>query len=214
MLEKVIDLLKESNVQVPRILLTHYKDIKLSDQEFILVSYLLNTDAVLNPKQISIDLKIELPTVFEMISNLETKDILKIETYQNKNIREEALNFDGLYHKLGFLIVEEKTTPVEEKNLFSIFETEFGRTLSPMEYEIINGWKEVNFTEDLIILALKEATYNGVNNLRYIDKILYEWKKKGIKSKEDVERNKKEFKQVKENNNTELFDYDWLNDHE
>lgn len=214
MLEKVIGLLKESNVQIPKILLTHYKDIKLSNQEFILISYLLNTDSVLNPKQISADLKIELPTIFEMISNLEAKDILKIETYQNKNIREEALNFDGLYHKLGFLIVEEKVAPVAETNIFDLFEKEFGRTLSPMEYEIINGWKEVNFQEELITLALKEATYNGVNNLRYIDKILYEWKKKGIRTKEDVERNKKEFKQVKENQTTELFDYDWLNDHE
>ena len=82
-----------------------------------------------------------------------------------------------------------------------------------MEYEIINGWKEVNFKEELIIAALKEAVYNGVNNLRYIDKILYEWKRKGIHNIEDVERNKLEFKQIRENKQ-ELYDYDWLNDNE
>ena len=130
------------------------------------------------------------------------------------NIREEALNFDGLYDKLAFLIVNGKTEKPDKTNLFDLFEKQFGRPLSPMEYEIINGWKEVNFEEELIVLALKEAAYNGVNNLRYIDKILYEWKKKGIRSKEDVEREKQAFKQVKEAPKTELFDYDWLNDHE
>ena len=198
MLEKVISLLQDSTIQVPKILLTNYKTLKLSDQEFIFVLYLLNTNHVLNPKQIAADLSLELPTIFEMISNLETKDLVKIETYQNKNIREEALNFDGLYDKLAFLIVNGKTEKPDKTNLFDLFEKQFGRPLSPMEYEIINGWKEVNFEEELIVLALKEAAYNGVNNLRYIDKILYEWKKKGIRSKEDVEREKQAFKQVKE----------------
>lgn len=213
LLEKVMNLLKENDIQIPRILFTSYKDMKLTDQEFILISYLLNTNLVLDPKQICIDLKLELPIVFELISNLESKDILKIETYQNKNIREEALNFDGLYNKLAFLIVNEKKEIEENTNLFDLFEKEFGRTISPMEYEIINGWKEVNFKEELIIAALKEAVYNGVNNLRYIDKILYEWKRKGIHNIEDVERNKLEFKQIRENKQ-ELYDYDWLNDNE
>ena len=120
----------------------------------------------------------------------------------------ETINLDSLYEKLAFSLnqVEEK----EDSNLYSVFETEFGRTLSPMEYEIINSWKDNGYTEELIILALKEATYNGVSNLRYIDKIIYEWGKKGIKTKEDVEKNRKQFKS---NNTTkkELFDYDWLN---
>ena len=122
----------------------------------------------------------------------------------------ETINLDLLYEKLAFSLnqVEEK----EDSNLYSIFESEFGRTLSPMEYEIINSWKDNGYTEELIILALKEATYNGVSNLRYIDKIIYEWGKKGIKNKEDVENNRKQFKNNNSNKNKELFDYDWLND--
>ena len=82
-----------------------------------------------------------------------------------------------------------------------------------MEYEIINGWL-TTCSEEIIILALKEATYNGVSNFRYIDRIINEWNKKGIKTKEDVEKNKKEFKNKKDNKKQELFDYDWLNDNE
>ena len=49
--------------------------------------------------------------------------------------------------------------------------------LSPMEYEIIKAWLDNDMSEELIKEALKEATFNGVSNLRYIDKILYEWGK-------------------------------------
>ena len=35
-------------------------------------------------------------------------------------------------------------------------------------------------------IDLKEAIYNGISNFRYIDRILYEWNKKGLKNKEDV----------------------------
>ena len=63
----------------------------------------------------------------------------------------------------------------------------------------------------MITLALKEATYNGVSSLRYIDKIIYEWGKKGIKTKEQVEKDRKQFKNNENNNKKELFDYDWLN---
>ena len=125
------------------------------------------------------------------------------------NIRSEIVNLDSLYEKLAFSLNDEEVK--DDKNLYSIFETEFGRTLSPMEFEIINGWIDNGYSEELIKLALKEATYNGVSNLRYIDKIIYEWGKKGIKNKEDVEKNRKQFKN-NSNKNKELFDYDWLNE--
>ena len=214
MVEKVINLLKNSTVQAPRMLIENYKNLKLTDQELIVIIYLLNTDFVFNPKQVSTDLQLELPLVLELINTLEEKDILKIETFQNRTIREEALNFDGLYQKLAFIVVNGKEKETDNKNLYDTFEKEFGRTLSPMEYEIINGWKDGNFQDDLIVAALKEATYNGVSNLRYIDKILYEWKKKGITTKEDVEKKNKSIYQSAKPPKEELYDYDWLNDDE
>ena len=206
---QIIELLKNINYQVSQVLLFNYKNINITDRQLIILIYLINQkENIYNAKQISSDLKIELNTVFEEINSLCEKNIIKIEMKRINKVINETINLDMLYEKLAFSLnqVEEK----EDTNLYSIFETEFGRTLSPMEYEIINSWKDNDYTDELIILALKEATYNGVSNLRYIDKIIYEWGKKGIKSKEDVEKNRKQFK----NNNTtkkELFDYDWLN---
>ena len=62
--------------------------------------------------------------------------------------------------------------------------------------------------EEIIKEALKEATYNGVSNLRYIDKIIYEWNKKGYKTVEEIRNNK--FK--KEEKVNTFFECDWLDE--
>lgn len=207
-MDKIIDLLKCTNIQISKLLLFNYKKLNITDQELILIIYLINEN-IYNPKQIGIDLDIPFPEVLEIINTLTEKQIMKINLVKINNIRTEVVNLDLLYEKLAKLILnEEKNT--KTNSLFDTFESELGRTLSSMEYEIINGWL-TTFSEEIILLALKEAVYNGVNNFRYIDRILNEWNKKGIKTKEDVEKNKKEFKS-KNNKKQELFDYDWLND--
>lgn len=210
-MSQVIELLKSINYQISKELLFNYKKLNITDSEFIVIIYLINQSSnIYNPKQISNDLKIDLNNVLEIVNSLCEKNIIKIEMKKVNNIRGEVINLELLYEKLAFSLtkIEEK----EETNLYSVFETEFGRTLSPMEFEIINGWVDAGYSEELIKLALKEATYNGVSNLRYIDKIIYEWGKKGIKTKEDVEKNRKQFKNNNTGKNKELFDYDWLND--
>ena len=207
---QVIELLKSINYQVSKELLFNYKKLNITDSEFIILIYLTNqVNNTYNPKQTSNDLNIDLNNVLELINSLCEKNIIKIDMKKINNIRTEIINLDLLYEKLAFSLsnVEEK----KDSNLYGVFETEFGRTLSPMEFEIINGWLDSGYSEELIKLALKEATYNWVSNLRYIDKIIYEWSRKGIKTKEDVENNRKSFKN-NSNKNKELFDYNWLDD--
>lgn len=211
-MEQLIKLLKENNIQISKTLFFNYKKLNITDSELILLIYLLNnTNNIYNPKGISEDLSIKLNEVLDGINNLSEKGIISIDIIKKDGVCSEIVNLDLLYEKLAFIIMDNKK---EENisNIFDIFESELGRTLSPMEYEIINGWKENGNTEEIIVLALKEAIYNGVNNFRYIDKIIYEWNKKGIKTKEDVENNKKNFKNKKLKENKEIFDYDWLND--
>jgi len=42
---------------------------------------------------------------------------------------------------------------------------------------------------------------------------LYEWKKKGFQTKQDVEKDRANY-QAKKVEKKELFDYDWLNDND
>ena len=210
-MNKAIELLKSHRFEVPKELLFNYKKINITDSELIIIIYLINNiNNSYNPKQISSNLSIKINEVLELINSLSEKNILKIEMKKVNNIRTEVINLDPLYEKIAFSLEVVKETST---NIYSIFESEFGRTLSPMECQIISGWLENRYSEELIKLALKEATYNNVSSLRYIDTIIFEWNKKGIKTKEDVENDRKKFKK---NNmqKKELFDYDWLNDTE
>lgn len=214
-MNQLIDVLKNKNYLIPKPLIFNYKKMNINDSEFIVLIYLINQDnLVYNPKQISCDLDIEVNNVLEIINALSEKNILKIELKNSNNIRSEVINLDLLFEKLAFSLTEKSDKNNSEDNIYNLFENEFGRTLSPMEYEIINSWINNDYSEEIIKLALMEATYNGVSNLRYIDKIIYEWGKKGIKTKEDVLNNRKQFKNNKsdQKTNTKLFDYDWLND--
>jgi DNA replication protein len=212
-MEKMIDIIKD-NIVIPKILLNKYKDLNINEKELIVLIYLINEkDNKFNPNKISNDLNLNIADTLEIIEKLNKEDLILIETKKQNDILEEIINCDNFYKKLSYLIINEKEEITPKTNIYDKFESEFSRTLSPIEYELINGWIEAGFSEELINMALKEAVFNGVSNLRYIDKILYEWKKKGIKSKEDVEKNKKNF-QNKKHEKQEMFDYDWLNENE
>lgn len=213
MMEKIISLLENGTINCPRLLLLNYKSLKITSEELILIIYLLNESDVFNPKKIADEMHLKMADVLELVNSLEEKGILSISVRKNNNLREDFIDFKNLYNKLSFLIINENVVSDEklEENLFDCFEHEFARTLSPVEYELINGWKDIGYSEEIIILALKEAVFNGVTNLRYIDKILYDWKRKGLNTKEAIEKNKRNF-QNKKTEKKELIDYDWLND--
>lgn len=207
MINKVIDLIKNEPFYIPNILFKNYRKLNITDSELIVLIYLMNSDVSFNPKKISKDLNFELNEIMNIINSLTEKGILKIDII-DKKVREEVINLEELYKKLSFIIINGE---IQEKsnNIFDVFEKEFGRTLSPMDYEIISEWQK-NYNDEIILLALKEAVFNGVNNLRYIDKILIDWNKKGIKNEQDIINDRKNFQTKKQNK--KLFDYDWLNE--
>ena len=103
------------------------------------------------------------------------------------------------------------------ETIFDVVQREFGRVLSPIELEITEGWLAKNYSEELILYAVKEAILNNAKSLKYVQRILERLESQGIKTVSEAQRtsfhqfvseaqNKKEVK--------ELFDYDWLNDDE
>jgi DNA replication protein len=83
----------------------------------------------------------------------------------------------------------------ETRNLFSIFEKEFGRPLSPMECETISSWVDQDrYPEELILLALKESVFAGKIHFRYIDRILLEWARNRVKNAQDVKNYTQKFR--------------------
>lgn len=213
MINKIKKLIENSNLLVPTILFNNYKLLNISNEELILLIYFINFKTPYNPSLIAKQINWTLEEVLTVTSTLSSKGILKISSIKDNNNRlEEIINLEDLYTKLAHTIVNEEIIIKEEVNLFDVFEKEFGRTLSGMEYELINAWKKNDFDDELIILALKEAVFNGAPSLRYIDKIIYEWRKKGIKNENDVNKEKENFMKEKKKDIPEIIEYDWLND--
>ena len=216
--KKIVDIFRYGNITIPLYLLQKYKDYKLEIKDFIVLMYLYNkgNNISFNPKNISDDLNLSLKEVMEEISILSDKNLIEVKVVKNnKKISEEVISLDLFYEKTALMLMDGINSRSSEDNssCFDFIEKEFGRTLSPMEYEIIKAWINSGNSDELIMEAVKEATFNGVSNLRYIDKILYEWGKKGIKNREDVEKNRKKYrKKEEENNKEELFDYNWFED--
>lgn len=207
---KVIDLLKSKNYVVSDFLIKNYKVWNLDVDEFIILIYLMNSsNLVCDYKLISSELGMDLELVMNKINELSIKKLLEIKLIKNSsNKLEEQISLDLLYNKVFMQIIDVKEEE-DKSNIYSVFESELGRTLSPIEYELINGWLECNYKEEIILAALKEAVFNGVNNFRYIDRILFEWNKKGIDTIDKISKYKKEFRK---DTNVEVPDYDWLND--
>ncbi len=212
LLEKVIQQLKGGSMVFPRVLFDSYKELNINHQELVFLIYLLNESCRLDPSIMSDKLNITIPDFMRMIDNLVGKDLIKIELKSQGVKKEEWISLEPMYKKIALFLVSNPEEDEKVTNLYSEFEQEFGRALSPMEYELISGWISNGSTEETIRLALKEAVYNGVFKLKYIDSILYEWGKKGIKTKEDVLKDRKNFQN--KNKNKELFDYDWLNEND
>ena len=188
--------------------------LQLSLEEFLMLTYFDNDyNCYLNMDELSNNIGIPSDKAYEVFTSLLSKKIIDIKTEKDIEGRMiERVSLDNFY---TMIIEDKKETEKEEKktDIYAEFETEFARPITSMEYEIINAWLSNNYSEELIVGALKEAVYNGVRNLRYIDKILYEWNKKGFKTMQDV-NNHLEKRNTEKKEDSELFDYNWLDDEE
>ena len=75
----------------------------------------------------------------------------------------------------------------------SYCEEQFGRTLSPVEYQIIANWREW-FTDDIINYAIDKTIKNGARALSYTEAIINSWHDKGFKTLRECELENKEDK--------------------
>lgn len=210
-LNKVI---KEKTYNVPSFILKNYEKLNLTAEEVLVLIVLYNHYGRISYdiNKLLEEINLEKYKLMQLISSLEEKKIISIDLITNsKGLKEEYISLELLYDKIVNIYLDVKEETNESADIYSAFEKELGRTLSPMEYEIIKGWVMDKFSDELIILALKEAVYNGVNNLRYIDKVLYGWRKKNIKNKQDIIKDKEKFKN-RQKENVEVFDYNWLDE--
>ena len=142
MYKNIVELLKSKTYMIPSTLIKNYRKLEITEQELVFIIYIMNNNDEFNIKKITEELGFDRKEIMTLIGELGEKNILSLEMNENG----EYLNLEELYNKLGFLMLEKRET---KSDIYNVIESEFGRTLSPMEYEIIRAWIDNGFDEAL-----------------------------------------------------------------
>lgn len=214
----VVKVLKAKNFLINELLIKNIdKSISLND--FLVFLAILNSSKeVFDCEEIAGILGLSSGEVMTSFNNLIIKELIDYKTVNENNKIREVISFERFYNKITENL-QTTSKKVVSSNIYETFQKELVRSLSPVEYEYINAWLDKGMSEDLIIGALKEAVLSGAKNFRYIDRILYDWRKQGFNSMNDVMAKRKSVSNVYQeednsnsDNDIEYFDYDWLND--
>ena len=219
MKEQILKILQSKKMVLNTYLVKVALDAKLNLNEFLVLVYFDNSfNSALDIDLICNTLGLDEASVMEAFNSLMVKGLVNIESSKDlENRMQEIVTLCGVY---DFICddVEMVTKEEVKTDIFKMFEQELGRTISSMELELINGWLSNGTPEELVLGALREAVYNGVTNFKYIDRIIFEWEKKGFKTMDDVNKHlmsRREKKSKSESINLkeqEVADYDWVND--
>ena len=209
---KLISLIKDKPLIIPKVLINNYKILGISDEELIMIMVIMayGDKVIYDPELFANDINGNKHDVMRVINNLFDKNILTLVIEKSNRKTIEYISLDLLYEKLFNIVLGKEEDKEIDNSIFTVFENELGRMLSPMEYEKIKEWISNDNSYELITCALEEAVMKGVNNFNYIDSILNSWKKKGFKTKQDIKKEKVEYHSKKEK--VDIFDTDWLNE--
>ena len=122
-------------------------------------------------------------------------EILDVENQGQLNTNNKTLN--NKYNNIN-----------NNNNIYDFLQKELGRTLSPTEIEKVKEWEDNELTR----YAVKVAILNGAYTINYIDTIIYNWQKLGIKSisqaQEETKRHRDKKISKKIDYTPEWFDVD------
>lgn len=229
--EQFIHMQESGSISIPVILFNNYANLGLNEEDFMMIlqvkKFKQNGNQFPTPNELSEQMSITTSSCTSILRSLIQRGFLTIEECEENTILFENYSLKPLWDKLfSYLMQEKSKKELEEnkqadENLYTIFENEFGRPLSPFECETLAIWIDQEDYDPVIIkAALREAVMSAKLNFRYIDRILFEWKKNGIRTIDQARNHSKKFRQnqgnspIKQESNEEYKRkvpfYNWL----
>lgn len=161
-------------IDFKKLLILKAKSLTITDQECYVLLLIMTMNDIqmkpINPQTISKISSMSLKKIDQTLLSLLDKHII--------DRKHGNLELKPLYQ----LLLKEKTEKKDvEMDLISMFENAFGRSLNQIELGIIQSFKSQGYDDIMILDALNESVKSGVMNFRYIEKILDNWSKYGVK---------------------------------
>ncbi|WP_414053691.1 DnaD domain-containing protein [Macrococcus equi] len=211
-------------VVIPRVLFENYHLIGMSETELMMIMKIIElsvSDNLPSFDVISDAMSIDKAQVMLVLQNLISKDFIKIDVKKyDEHHFEERFDLTPLENHLSQAISErrKKVELKEEQNdfkaIFERFEAAFARPLTPLEIETISNWIDTDkHSASIIIAALNEAASHNKLSIKYIDRILLNWKKRNVKTIEESKIISNEYKPVKTMSKSvpDIPVFDWVN---
>lgn len=197
---------EQRNISVPQLFFQHYNEMNIQDDEALIILHLITFEQqgvdFPTPNDLMARTNFQPMTISQILQRLMQKGMLEISQSTDETGKlTEKYSVYPLWERLLNLLeskqqrVKETAIKLDETAIFNLFEQEFGRLLSPIEIETIGMWMDLDqHTPEIIKAALKEAVLAGKVSLRYIDRILMEWKKKNIKTLQQIEKHSEQYR--------------------
>ncbi|MDW0111596.1 DnaD domain-containing protein [Sporosarcina saromensis] len=200
--------IEQGNVTISQLFFQHYKSLDIQDIDAMLLMHMFSFQAAgaqfPTPTDLADRMHLTENQVSSILQKLMQRGLLEIQQDEDASgVLFEQFSMFPLLNRLMTIALAKETAEQAQDNrtaegeVFSLFEQEFGRLLSPMECETIAMWIDQDgHSAQIIKAALKEAVLAQKLSLRYIDRILFEWKKKNVKTLADVEKQTKSFRTI------------------
>jgi len=172
---------KEYIINWKLLLINYYKNLYLQENEVMVILMidlcLQRNITFVSPDMLALKMNYTVAEIDKIYASLSARGYVVNKTENNKLIT----SLDGIKDVLMSQFIMENSkkndTPSEDiDNIYSLFENEFGRALTPFEIDTIRDWVESGYTLELIKSALGEAIRNKVRSIRYVDKVLLNYR--------------------------------------
>lgn len=205
---------------IPNLLLKMYKRIGITDFQMMLLIQLIRFiveegELFPKPEVLAEYMEAEPARIKNELNDLLHKEIITISDYHDREQNQVIKGYDlelfflkvsDVWATSRFKEIEEsqkiiaaEKPPANKRvssdyafDLISVFENEFGRPLSPIEVEQISQWAAEGDPQ-LVLEALKRAVLRGKHNFKYINSILFEWRKNNLRTLEAIADYDQEF---------------------
>ena len=175
------------------LLLEYYKKLKINEHELaviLMIDHLIDQkNALITPDLLSPPMSLPTKEIDQILVKLIDRNFLVFNPSKKIAFTLKPLK-EKLFNEFQTQLAKERETSLNEEkaaylqNIYSVFEKELNRPLSPLEFQFINDWVNAGFTDEVIINALKEALSKGKKTLKSVDKILLQWS-----ARDDLEKN-------------------------
>ncbi len=162
-------------------LFEYYKELRINETELVIILFIEHLQQkdteFITPDLINLQSNIDIKVIDEAMVRLVSKGLIEFTTRQGKMIT----SLNPLRSKLQELFVldyekNKENSTIEFSNqveeVYNLIQNAFGRQLSPVELETINGWFNYGYNITMIKEALDQTMKRKRYNIRAIDKAL------------------------------------------